>query len=556
MKAERIAIAIIAFAVFLLTWRMLAPGYILTLDMAWAPEMPVRWSADGFNNSAPVWALISFLCALVPSWIVQKLFLLSLFFSLFFIPYRFLPLITDWQAKLFAASVYALNPFVYARILAGQWTLLVGYALLPLAMRSLMRMNERRDMRSGLWFGGSLLLLGLFSVHFLYLMLIVSALYLLHALISKSDRLPLIKSSAVGLALFALVSVYWLVPALMRETPLESRFTTPHFEAFAAAPNITIPAALNVLALGGYWGEGTQWNFYFLWPQHTVIFWVAAALLGLLVTLGAWQGWRMRRRETIFFALLGAGAYTLALGAADTPVRALSEFLYAHMPLWSGLRDSHKIAAFLALSYAIFAGLGAQALWKRFASRELASAVLLPAACLLPAVFGLFMWGGMHGQLTPVWYPPEWAEAKELLLESEKKALILPWHGYQSLEFNHQIPVANPASLYFGKNYAVAGKSVEAGILHDQEVSPEYHALDALLATGTPPAPHDLATELAQSNIGFIFIILNSRPQVQDWWTDAYAARAATGITETEFFDGIATDTLIEHELRVVQLAQ
>ena len=46
----------------------------------------------------------------------------------------------------FAGVLYAINPFVYDRLLTGQWFLLLGYAVLPWALRALIRTlrGERR----------------------------------------------------------------------------------------------------------------------------------------------------------------------------------------------------------------------------------------------------------------------------------------------------------------------------------------------------------------------------------------------------------------------------
>jgi len=248
--------AVILFlgATLAILWDMLLPGYLFTLDMVWTDKPLWSWSTDGFNNAAPIRILLSILGILMPAWVVQKLMLIVFFFGLFYIPYRFLPFLTTHTSKLFAGFLYALNPFVYTRLLAGQWGVLLGYMCLPILIYSLVRLYEKRDHRSGLLFGGALSVVGIMSIHFLYLSIIMSLFFFLLVLIREGMRntLPLIRAGAWGFALFLIVSSYWLVPAFTRETPLEERFTTAHFEGFAGSENHLIPAPLNLLVLGGF----------------------------------------------------------------------------------------------------------------------------------------------------------------------------------------------------------------------------------------------------------------------------------------------------------------
>lgn len=501
-------------------WGMLLPGYILTLDLVWVPHMPVYWSATALNNGILPALLIAALTHLFSSWIIEKLVLVALFMLLFWLPYRTMPISTS-AGRAFAAAVFALNPFVYARFLAGQWLLLFGYALIPLVFASLMRFTHEPSNKNVLWFCSALVGESLFSTHFTYLLLIASAGWLLVCLWQRrASRRALVQGFALAVCGLLLLSSYWLLPALLRTAPAEARFSANDFETYAAAQNFGIPAELNVLALGGYWGEATAWGLYFHWPQQEKIFWLAAACIGLLIVGGA--AVLMRDKNTrplgIFLLMLAILAYITALGAADTPARAFNMLLYAHMPLWSGLRDSQKIAAFLAYAYAFFAGVGVQWLLRHMPTlRVFAPAPLL----LLPAVFGLYVWGGFHGQLRPAWYPASWYQAKARIdaLLPRQYVLALPWHGYYSLGFDRQIVVANPASAFFGDR-VIAGKSVEAGTIHDEETDPHYRALDLLLGTASEPSPHELASALLHEHVSYVLVIKNAKALQTSFWSD------------------------------------
>lgn len=522
----------------LILWPMLLPGYVLTLDMVWAPEMQPHWSEEAFNNAYPTWALIYLFTLALPSWVVQKIVLFALFFLLFFMPWRFLPFIEGAPARLAAAGVYALNPFVYARMLSGQWMHLMGYALLPFLLFALVRLTRRPDWHGALLLFSALALIGFFSLHFLYLSLILSAVWMLVWCVRALARRRFLTAARIGwfggAALLALIllSLYWLVPALAREAPLETRFDATHFDAYAASENGELGVYANLAVLGGFWAEGNAWRYYFSWPQESPLFWYAAGVLAPFILLGALL--MLVRPATRPYALMliavAGASYALALGAADTPLRMLNLWLYEHLPGYSGLRDSHKIAGFLALCYALFAGVGVHALLANLARTSANRAVMVGfLILLLPMSLGLYHWGGFGRQLTPTWYPPAWHAAKAALIEvpEEEKVLVLPWHGYLSLDFADQLIVANPAPRFFGRDRVVASRSTDLGALLDQEADPRYRALDRAIRSAEVLSVERLREHLKEHQIAYALVITNAA--FDDWEAQLTSWQVPTG---------------------------
>jgi hypothetical protein len=510
---------------------MLLPGYILTLDMAWTPNLSYAWNTEAPNNLFLLKTFIHALSLAFPSWVVQKMLLAGLVFMLFYIPWRFLPFVQGATARMWAAGIFALNPFVYARLLAGQWFVLLGYALLPLVMFALVRLAEHPSRRTATVFALTLSLLGFVSLHFLYLVSMVSVVWLVFSACRawrQGDAVRVRRTVLFTLlagAGFMLVNFFWIAPAIMRTSPLEARFDETHFSAFSAAGNGALPVMANVAMLGGFWGEGMAWRHYFVWSQDYVVSWVAAIVLILLVFWGI--GHLSRVRGTRFYAFLllatGASAYIMALGLADTPFKAFNLFLYEHVPLWGGFRDSHKIAGMLALVYAVGGGVGVGMLLaeaKKISPRleSLMSAIIF----VLPVVFGMYFWNGLHGQLRPVWYPSAWHQAKDLIdkMPPGEKVLVLPWHGYLSLDFAGNRIVANPAEPFFGRGRIIAGRGVEFGSIRDQEVDIAYRNMDAFARNTESLSPEALVAGLHARGIGAILIIGNSSiPRASDGLT-------------------------------------
>ena len=526
--SKYISVILFTCLTFIIAGEMLIPGYILTLDMVWADNLASSPNTNSFTNTAPMHLFLGALGLIFPSWLVQKFMLLGLFFSLMYIPFRFLPFIESNYGRLFAGLLYALNPFVYARLLAGQWEVLLGYACLPLVLYTLNCLLDRRDLKSGLLYGLALTLVGIVSIHFLYLSVVLSIVWIGAYVVKfvlydrSSISRSLVASCLSGLLLFLLLSTYWIVPAFTRETPLETRFDAAHFEGFAASENHLVSTLLNLSVLGGFWAEGEEWRYYFIWPQDQVLFWLAAALILSLVAFGLLTLIQDSKRRFVGLLLLGIGtlSYILALGVWGGIFTSFNLWIYETIPGWSGLRDSHKIAGVLALVYVTLAGIGVDRLVLRGNEGSSWAKTILPVIFVLPLLFGMYELFGFRGQLTPVDYPASWYEARQVLsaTPNTEKMLVLPWQGYFSLPFNNQLIVSNPTSRFFGKDKVLAGRSVEVGSVYDQEVDPTYRAWDTFLHE-VPTLP--LATivdTLRQHDIKYLFVIVNPVVEDQNLW--------------------------------------
>lgn len=535
---------------------MLAPGYILTLDMVWSDASLWSWSTDGFNNGVPIRIALSALGLLFPSWVVQKLMLAGLFFGLLYIPYRFLPFLTTHASRLFAGFLYVLNPFVYTRLLAGQWGVLLGYMCLPLVAYSVARLIEKRDRTSGFIFGGALLLVGVSSIHFLYLSVIISLVWVGVSLVRSGgmERVPLAKASLWGFVLFLAVSTYWLIPALLRDTPLEERFTIAHFEGFSASENHLVPTELNLAVLGGFWGEGDEWRYYFVWPQDHAIFWIVAVLLFFLIVAGFMTMLKSKenRNTAIGLALLAVCAYIVALGAWGGMFTSLNLWLYTHVPGWSGLRDSHKIAGVLALVYVLFAGAGVERCiaYMREKKPQWVRA-FVPSLFVLPIVFGMYEFGGFHNQLIPTEYPDTWYAARTVLSEAEPsdKMLVLPWQGYFSLPFANQLVTGNPTKAFFGADQILFSRAIGMEEIYDQETGPTYRSVDTFLHDAEALSTEDIIATLRSHNIRYLFVVVNDAVEDQNiWLLPPYMVEEEA--TSTSQMTKLKDSTLIQSLLR------
>ncbi len=488
---------------------MLTPGYVLTLDGIFAPEMKVYPSEEGFNNALPLNWLIHMATGLIPSWVVQKIFLVGLFFAIGYGAFLFLPVGKNRTVRFFGALTFLFNPFVYSRFIAGHWFHLFGYALLPLLIDRLLNFSRKNSYFSALQLTITLFLISLFSIHFFLMSVLLSFCWMVFLIgkairQSQKDLGRRVENSLLSGVALILVSLWWLIPAVNRPETIEARFDAIHWEAFSAGGYKWVGILLNVFSLNGFWGERNFWAKSFLWPQDYATFWLAFGILIFLTGTGVYFGWQDKKKKikTVFFFLLGLFAFIFSLGVSKTIFGGLNRWIFEYVPFWSGFRDSQKWSGLLVLSYAV---LGAQGLnyWlpKLKEKKWDFSGARAIFVFFVPLFLGFLLWFGLWGQIKPVFYPISWQETKNYLDERRAKALFLPWHGYMSFGWNDNLILANPVKRYFGEGHFF-GRSVELGEIYDQEREEKYLELDELVRD--EENPEDLLNFLSDNNINYI----------------------------------------------------
>lgn len=480
------------FVATIILWQLLFPGYILTLDMVMGPDVFSGVDPSQYLNAAPLSMLLSGFHFLLPVWLIQKILLFGLFFLMGFLSFTFLPVPPKNTVRLFASLFYTINPFVYTRFLAGHWTLLFAYALLPAFIHFVFTYKDNPTFKNSLKIFGMLWLISIFSLHFF----VIAVLFLLCGSISLYVRAqPTLNKKKfqnllLGLMVFGITNAYWIVPASRDQNRFENRFDLAHLHAFEPVGHGSVSPLLNILSLHGFWAEGTVWGQQFHWLLEYPIFWLLLSIFLSLVLIGCISLIQNQKTRVLGFLFLVAaiGSVVCSTGISQTPFQKFNMFLYQYLPFWKGFRDSQKLTGILALCYTVFSAYGVNTIFEFFLKHKKSWTEEVFRVVLYSLIFGFgfFMWGGFRGQIQPVWYPSDWYQAKKEveILQGEEKVLFLPWHGYLSFQFNHNILLANPASLFFGSK-AVVSKSIELKGLYDQETDVSYRHIDTVVTSKT-----------------------------------------------------------------------
>lgn len=433
---------------------LLAPGYIITFDMSWTPHLNAP-SIGNSNGSAFFW-LLHIISLAIPSMIIQKLLLLMLLMLAGWGAHRLAALTWPPTAAYLAGTIAIVNPFVYTRLMAGQYLVLAGYALLPWVLTALWRLLEHPDRRKMLVLAGWATALSFMSIHAIGIAALASLVVVAAWSTGRWRQLahPVRAKYLAGAAgIWLLANAYWLAPLLggvSTQAKEIAGFGLSQAQAFQTASLPGLPAPLAVAALEGFWADPSG---QYVVPSSTGwLFGLSALALAGLIGLGVAAAWRRRDRLGLSLAAAGLIAWFLAVGLAWPPSAAVMAWMIENIPYYRGYREPQKWAALLAVAYGYAAAGGLTWLLSRIRPHlrlTLSPAVELGTRLLPLALVPMILWGA-GGQLQAVNYPAGWYEL-DAKLRSAKVAgptLILPWHQYLPLTFTGQLS-ANPAAGFF-----------------------------------------------------------------------------------------------------------
>lgn len=471
-------------AAIIVLWQLLMPGYVLTLDMVFGPRMGFPLFANGDFSSLPYQLILYVLQLFLSGWIVEKVVLVLLFFLLFYLPLKFYPFGGNYGERYFVSLLYAVNPWVYERFLAGQWTILYAYAFLvpfiSLLIDFYKTLQRRSVLYAGVWFLG----IGVFSLHLLVIasvvwMVFVIAFLIQYAYIRQYATLKIaILRTLAAMFSTAGICLYWIIPMVFVKANVTEGFGVSHWDAFKTAGDPFAGTIGNVVSLYGFWGENELWWYQFVSPKDHFWQWVLSGIvLGVILLAGLIEGFR--RGSLRFVTLINLLIFLISIifssGAGDTVFRGFNMWFFEHIPFWNGFRDSQKWSSLIVASYCFFGGIGAGLILEKFKKYKFVRRIVLILLCTLPLLYTPAIIFGFNGQLKTVQYPEAWSQVnRELMKDKDCKAVFLPWHLYYSLSFNDNLLTANTASKFFDCDI-LSGRNAEIGMVgYPPNLSHEY----------------------------------------------------------------------------------
>jgi hypothetical protein len=433
-------------------------GYLLQLDIGFGPR---AWHV-GWGFSAPVEALESALVHSVGGELAGKVFAVGSLFAVGFGP-MFLFRRSIWYAQCAAGCLGALNPFVYDRMIEGQWFVVVATGGLFLWLAAWEALQRRPSLHRAALLALCAAGIAVFDPHFLGPVALLMVAGGAAARIWRDrERLRWTAASIALLALFLLPGVVrFFVGRSSGGYESVRQFTRADFEFFRAASSPDYGLVVNLLGLFGYWGErigrfplahgGHGW-----WPLATAVI-VAAAVAGAYLDRG--RAW-----------LLVCGLIGLAISASTALPGGVdaASWLAARVPLVGAYREPEKWSGVWLLAVSVLAATAVEALPRVRWLPAPALAYLLVLVTLLPV--GVSQARALPTIVRPVRYPDYWYATKDFLARNvpeDEPVAVLPWHLYQSLYVSEGRLVANPARVFFPgrlvtpNNLEIPGRATE-----------------------------------------------------------------------------------------------
>ncbi len=464
------------------------PEYILTLDMPFGPAESYSNYFFGFPEwlgsiaSAPLSLIFPILSRIVPVWILQKIILLAILFLSGLGAYRLIP--AKSAAAYYAGILYMINPFVYVRMMVGQWGILVSYALLPHAIKAFIETLEQGNWKALLKLAVLSVLVGVVQIHGFFLLLLSLFIVFLVKASACGNRREIFKRTIAGFGAIMLLNTYWLLPAFTSSGTILEGITEADILFFTPKASSNLGTAIDIATMHGFWRGGIDY------PDYTSLWRLAFAIIIFLAAFGFTTNITDKKRKwtILSFGILGITGYLLALGASSRLTQPVFTWLWENVPYFNGFRDTHRFVMLLALSYAYLGGLGILELvkyghhQKQFLLKW--TMVALVGLSILSPLLSSFSIFGLNGKVKATNYPPEWYEVKHYLdkQEGDYNVLFLPWHGWFDIKWinNEDKRLGNPARHFFGKSI-ICGDNIEIGDTYSQNSNPVSKYVEFLL---------------------------------------------------------------------------
>jgi len=532
---------------FLLTlaifWPLLRPGYILTLDTVWVANrnyLAEHVLSNGIGGQTPYLAFLQLLEIFLPAWATQKIVLFLVILVSGISAHVSVPSRSAY-GKYFAGTLYAVNPFIYTRFLAGHLYVILAYAFVPLAVRSFYDfLHDQSKWKAVLLWTT---IVGIFTPHILFTLLLIQAcIFLFFIVYAKSERLIIIKNTIRLGLFFAVLNSFWILPvffSVFNGSSVLSYISTPDLSAFTGRGTISGNILISLAMMYGFWRGG------YVYPFHLAPKWIFILLFAVILFFAV-HGFLSSRKKSLKMGLALSAIISLVLASGITyPYFApVFEYLFEHFFIFKGMRDSQKFVGVLVLAYSFLGGIGVDELVtdlkkneklkallkgskdskmpkssyfnnyirRRFTlihadstlnqlqstlisilkrtglwglalkdKQKILSIVMVGAIVAVPISYSFTMFNGFHGQIEPKDYPAEWYEVKEFLKNDtdDFDILFFPWHQYITFKWSDR-RIANPANIFFEKP-VISGQNAEVGDVGIQSSNPTQRYMEYLL---------------------------------------------------------------------------
>lgn len=406
----------------------LLPGYVLSYDMVWVPNLSLRPDALGLGTqlprAVPSDAVVAVLDQVVPGALLQKMVLLG---GLVAGGTGAAALVCglSWAGRAAALTFYEWSPFVAERLVLGHWPLLLTWAVLPWLVVTA-RSEDGRARTPRAWW----LLVPLASLS--------AAGGVLTAVVVLALRARGIAASAAVAGTVLVTNAPWLVAGLAHAG---SAYSDPRAASvFGLHGEGLLPAPLAALVQAGVWNSDVV-------PGSQLGLLAVVQLVVILVLAGIggaawWRATSVRESSALLTCWVVGLVVALLTWASPQVVGAMA----AHLPGGGLLRDGSRALVLCGPLLVSVLGTAVDRLY-RSAVGAGARAVIGGGLVVLPLVLLPDLALGADGRLDAVSYPASYAAVRGVVGDNGR-VLLLPFTSYRAPAWNGGRPVLDPLERY------------------------------------------------------------------------------------------------------------
>lgn len=401
--------------------------------------------------------------------------------------------------NLLASLLFCINPFVYDRIYVGQIALLIGYALLPFALKALLRLMEGKSgwPSVSLWWWTLIAI----SPHYLWIFGVPVAV----VLVFGHPRVRTLKQLTLATVATAISCSYLYFAGSAGGVGFAVGLR--NLAAYRTRADSHLGLFANALGLYGFWRRGPALAKDLItgWPFLLLALVLITAFGYVSVFRKSTRDERVTHKEERSLALVAitAGILGLLLALGDQgPTGGLFRWMYVHVPFFAIMREPEKFSILWSLTLALGFGWGADAVIKQSKGRG-GRIVMTAVLTAIPIIYEPLLFGGLAGQVSTSSYPSSWRTVQDIVGHSTGRILVLPWHQYMAFPFTGKRVIANPGVQYFGES-VIQGDNVELPKLPTSSTSQRSAFLNYLFREG--PVVREFGKVVAPLGIHYIVL--------------------------------------------------
>lgn len=466
-----------------------------------------------YGKDAPVYGgwLLNILSLIFPPEFYNKFLIFLIIFLSCYSTYSLASLFKISKfAKIYAALLYAINPYTYIRIVVGHLGLLFAYSLIPLGIKFFINLLESKKIEDCIKFALIACVIATNSHALLIFFIIIFVVFVFR--FYKNASMELIKLLAFSFALFLLLNIYWIIPLFIGEKETILSHISTH-DLFVFAPKTDELSILFTLAsMHGFWRPA------YTYAKNFLPFWEVVFVFIFFLAVHGFICYYNNKKLGVYVKIFGV-IWTIGLILAagiKSPFGELFKFLFDITPLIKGMRDSHKFVGMLCLAYSFLGALGVARIeksLKNFAVEKVVSVLIL----FVPLIYSFTFFNGFAGQVKPCDFPEDWYLVKEFLKgdKEEFRVLFFPWHLYMDFHWipNKDKRIANPAQNFFAQQ-VISAKNIEIPNVYRQVFRPYQVYIDYLLSKKNEITNFGKLVSI----IGVKYILLTKEVDYKDYW--------------------------------------